>query len=234
MKLTIKKENYEIKDLNDWQEYAGPVDPIKQWVDKRSAKEFARYMLSNKGKIPFEVEKELKDITKSKEFILYPEFLTGFAKYNMGSRGPRHHDGLLIGKDIVVGIEAKADEALDNKYLSEYDATKNRYKNISKHIFGDLPNKHKDIRYQLVSATMGTLIEAYERGVKNAVLLIISFISNEKTKKENIDRNIKDMESFKKALKHVSGDRYSTPFSNKHKINYYFKCIEINLDKVKY
>lgn len=33
------------------------------------------------------------------------EYLTGFFKYGMGSREPSHHSGLLIGNDIISGIE---------------------------------------------------------------------------------------------------------------------------------
>ena len=218
-KLVIKKENYEICDLQDWEDYAGPVDK-KQWKDKRSAKEFARFILSGNGYIPIKLLCAICDYTKAYNYVLYPEFLTGFKKYGMGSRGPRHHDGLLVGSDIVVGIEAKADEALDKKYLSEYDSNKIRYKVISELIFGDEPENHTNIRYQLVSSAMGTLIEAAERKKDTAVLLIVSFISEEATTTEKLERNKKDIQAFKDALTKVAEDQYEVPFSKEHNIKF--------------
>lgn len=229
MKFKIIKDNFEIKDLIDYEDCAGPVDK-KQWKDKRSAKEFARYMLSDNGQLPKELEDILKEYYVGETAILYPEYLTGFGEYEMTNRGPRHHDGLLVGKRYVVGIEAKADEALDNKYLSEYDGTKLRYKNISMNLFNDGPNNHSDIRYQLCSGSMGTLIEAVEKQKEVAIFLVISFLSKDGVKKELVNRNRKDIESFKRALISLGNDQYETPFSKKHNIKFFFKTIEIDLD----
>ncbi len=231
--LKIKKENYEICNLQDWEDYAGPVDK-NQWRDKRSAKEFAKFILSGNGYIPIKLFETIRDYTKSNNYILYPEFLTGFKKYGMGGRGPRHHDGLLIGSDIVIGIEAKADEELDKHYLSEYDSKKNRYKVISKLIFGDKPENHPNIRYQLVSSAMGTLIEAVDRNKETAVLLIISFISKEATKPENVKRNKEDIKAFKNSLCKVAEDQYEVPFSKEHNIKFYIRTLDIDLDEEEY
>lgn len=230
MKLKIIKDNYEIVDLEDYRELAGPVEE-KQWKDGRSAKEFARYLLSNNGNLPKELASLIEQYYVCENIIVYPEYLTGFGKYDMDHRGPRHHDGLLVGEKVVVGIEAKADEPLDNKYLSEYDCEKKRYKNISMQLFGDSPDRHPDIRYQLCSATMATLIEAYERNKKNAIVLIISFLSEANTKRENIERNKKDIQAFKNSLVSLGDDCFETPFSKSKGISLYVKTIDIYLDK---
>lgn len=229
MKFKILKDNYEINNIDDYRELCGPVEKY-QWKDKRSAKEFAKYLLTNYDNLPKEIEQSLP-IKNEGEMILYPEYLTGFGKYGMDHRGPRHHDGLLIGDDIVVGIEAKADEPLDGKYLSEYDSNKKRYKNISFYLFGDEPSNHSKARYQLCSSTMATLIEAKERSKKVALMLVISFISKEGTKPEKVQRNIDDINSFKESLTHIEGDQYQTPFSKEHNIKLFIKTIEIDLDK---
>lgn len=230
MSLSIKKGDCYIRDLDEWIKFASPKGKGKQWVDKRSAKEFARYMLSNNKNLPIEVDGALKDLTDCSEFVLYPECLTSFYKYGMGQRGPRNHDGLLIGDDIVVGIEAKSDERFDAKYLSQYDSSKQRYSQISKHIFGDGPENHTNIRYQLVSASMGTMIEALERKCEKAVLLIISFISKEKTNPKNIRKSKEDLLHFINSLKKGEQGDFITPFSEKNKIKFFIKCIDINLD----
>lgn len=229
MKFKIIKDNYEIIDLKDYEQLAGPVDK-RQWQDKRSAKEFARYLLSNNGDLPKEIEDLIKDYYNNETMILYPEYLTGFGKYGLVHKGPRHHDGLLVGDKFLIGVEAKADEPLDNKYLAEYDESNQRYLGISKYLFGDEPHNHKNVRYQLCSATMATLIEALERNKPIAIVLIISFISKEKTKEKNLERNKKDIQAFKDSLISLGNDQYETPFSKEHNISLFIKTIDIDLD----
>ena len=97
-------------------------------------------------------------------------------------------------------------------------------------LFNDDPSNHSDIRYQLCSGSMATLIEAVEKQKEVAIFLVISFLSQDGVKKELVDRNRKDIETFKKALISLGNDQYEIPFSKKHNIKFFFKTIEINLD----
>ena len=77
-KLTIKKENT-INDITTWLKYAEPEGGMSQWVEGRSAMEFARYMTSSNGSLPLELDAYLKSIgIKCGNFVCYPEEVTSF------------------------------------------------------------------------------------------------------------------------------------------------------------
>ena len=107
-------------------------------------------------------------------------------------------------------------------------------------LFGGKPEEYGNIRYQLVTASVATLLEAAKRNVKDAVLLVIVFkkpgyyIENGVKKlyysEKNIRRNNEDVDTFLNEIKaSEQNGMYLIPteYGKKTGINLYFKKIEI-------
>jgi hypothetical protein len=130
----------------------------------------------------------------------------------------------MLTKDLVIGIEAKAGEKLDDKVTSHLrkalsDNQKKRYNNTYEAIFG---TKEIDpqIWYQLISASLGTFIEAVERKKNKAVLLIVSFKKDEITS-QNINY-------FCSALKRSQSDpKNKTIFTEYPEISFSVEHLEL-------
>lgn len=193
MKIEIEK-SLKIKDLGDWFKYAPPKGEEKQWVKGRSALEMAAFALS-KG-FPTEIKKVLKEcgFSPNHNFICEPEAETRFPSDRFGIGGPRNHDLLMVSDDLIIGIEAKVSESFDKK-ISErrHGASDNlnmRIDAFASMLYGDkVPKNFNDLRYQLFSATIGTIIEAQQRSksgkpIKNCLMLVVVF-SGKGVKAEN-------------------------------------------------
>ena len=210
-----KKEEHEIIDEKTWFDYAPPEGGEKQWVPLHSALEFAKYCTKNYNHVPHEINKILDDLKiDSVSFEAEPEATTSLAKDGFGKAGPRHHD-LLMWKDneIVVGIEAKATETLD-KYVTDVfaslkaknknnqltDNQEKRYPGLCERILGMKLEDCCNIRYQLLSATAGTLIEAKRHHTNKAAVIVILFESC-LTTEEHIKETEQDIKVFETAFK---------------------------------
>lgn len=216
-KLTIKKENT-INDITTWLKYAEPEGGMSQWVEGRSAMEFARYMTSSNGSLPLELDAYLKSIgIKCGNFVCYPEEVTSFTGYNLGSGSGRHHDGLLVCNEIVVGVEAKVSEPFDNSisYKMEH-AKKNHDKGenmrirlynslkILKPSFDDQTLESvPSLMYQLISGTVGTIIEARNRNVRKAAFIVIEFVGDVKQEKNYDDKVKENQKAFEDFIKFI-------------------------------
>lgn len=190
MKLKIEKTNV-ITDITTWFKYAEPEGGESQWVKGRSAMEFARYMTQKEGVLPKEMADYLSCIgVDSKEFTCYPEYVTSYDGYNLGTGSGRHHDGLLVSKDCIVGIEAKVSESFDRSLgekLASAKKNSDEGENMKRRIMGSLElitgKDYSDdelsvshLMYQLISATAGTAIEAEKNAVSKAVVMVVEFI----------------------------------------------------------
>jgi len=211
-----------IKNEMDWFNIAPPEKGAEHWKDGRSAKELAKYFTAEGGtRIPTAIKELLETYgVKDEQFICYPEHETKFDDFKGNGR---KHDLLMVHKDIIIGIEAKAGEELGRTIQNEIERANNaaqlrssgktnlpdRIKGLAKSIFDDdnLLQIH-NLRYQLLHATAGTLCEARERGVSRAVLLILNFKPYVKTNvrkvyfKENemaIENYIKMLDKLYKA-----------------------------------
>lgn len=235
----MQLKSNQITDLDSWFKVAPPMGAEKQWRPGRSAMELARYMTANFPNVPAEIENILSDFTASwAEFDWAGEYVTNFADYDLGRGEGRNHDAFMWNGDVVVGIEGKADEPLGSQLIGDaiVNASGNkmhRIRGMIKMLFGDAPENHKGIRYQLVTATAATLLEAKERNVKNAVLLVIVFkkkgFYNERRiadNKADIDRFLSDIN----AKKHGEYFEIPTAYGKENDINLYFQYVEINLD----
>ena len=75
--------------------------------------EFARYMTEYKGKMPEAIHRYLESIDFKDKYTCLPEETTSFKGKDLGTGEGRHHDGLLVSKNYLIGIEAKVSESFD-------------------------------------------------------------------------------------------------------------------------
>lgn len=257
MKLKIKKTNF-ISSIDSWYRFAPPERGDSQWVDGRSAKEFAKYMLSEAGKMPSEIEKYIKSLGwECHDCDCFPEHVTNFLlEYGTGSG--RHHDALFVSKDWVVGVESKVSESFDSriedwleKGKKNKDGGKNRKARIKESLrlitgqaYSDKDIESEailDLRYQLISATVGTILEAKNHNIRKAALLVVEFQGNvlkEKGYMKNINTNSKDYQSFLDFLQIGEKNDLERKIEVKIDIDYtlsiWFKKIPINVLGPKY
>lgn len=179
MKITISKI-VEISRIEQWYNVAPPKGESLQWKPGRSAQEMARFALSNQ--FPKFIDSVLTEYgIKETSFNCEPEAETPFEK-GMGTGGPRNHDLLMIGKNTVIGIEAKVSETFDKQIKDKRNGAsenmKRRLNTCLDFIYKDRPTNEDDLYYQLFSATIGTVIEAKRHGFKNAIALFIVFVGD--------------------------------------------------------
>ena len=170
-RLIVEKDGRTPHSNEEWFEIAPPAGKKKQWKSYHSASELADYFLHYEGSVPPEIDNLLNDLNiKSTSFECIPEAETYFPVNRFNRNGPRNHDLLMIGEDVVIGLEAKATEDLDKDIsvlLEKVSPTqKERYTNMCLDILGRDISQCGDIKYQLLSATLGTLLEAQKRNIK--------------------------------------------------------------------
>jgi hypothetical protein len=207
-----------------------------QWADGRSAMELARYMTAHLPRVPYEMECALSTLVpQDAEFDWDAEYVTALPGAGQG----RNHDAVLRNQQIFVGIEGKADESFGNGFVhSEYihgsENKKRRITVLSDMIWGDSPELHGDIRYQLLTAAAAILLEANrpDRKVSQALFLVIVFKKPGKVSPERLEANRADLMSFLKSTNAVlQGNLYRIPtkYGAENGIDLYLKKIEIDL-----
>lgn len=200
-----------IQSVPDWEELAPPLNGI--WKDGHSAKELAKAWFPGEQ---LEVPRELVELLASSGSLRGAWLDEGHAEvqtqFDDNPRGPRSHDLLLRGRTergtFVLGMEAKAserfDETLECHIRTREKATANsgirrRIDLLCKALFGagytDEYLGH--LRYQLLAATAGTLVETEGRDV--AVLVVMQFESDA-CSDEDLKRNSSDWLHFLEAL----------------------------------
>ena len=228
-----------ITDIASWFKFSPPMGGEKQWKDGRSAKELARYMTGTFPMVPKEIEDTLcYFVEKNAEFDWAAEYVTEFQPFGLGRGEGRNHDAFMYNSDIVVGIEGKADESLGSQLIGDAlenasDNKKQRINGMIQMRYGDSPEPHTNIRYQLVTASVATLLEATKKNVKKAVLMVIVFKKHGCYSEEKIAANNADVEKFLEDISaKENGEYYTVPtvYGKENNIELYFKHIEINLD----
>lgn len=201
MKLEISKTNV-IKTVDQWLQFAPPMGKEKHWKDDRSAKSLAQFMTdTNQVK---KLEKELKTLGYDTRGVISctPEANTVLP----GTGNGRNHDLLMIGKDFVIGIEAKVSESFGKTISKELEGASDnkqyRIDTLAKELFGCEVNvDYKDLKYQLLTGVMGTLLEAIKNAKTKALFLILVFTDGITPKDEHaVKANDKDYEDFCKYL----------------------------------
>ena len=227
-----------ITDLDTWFKYAPPMGGEVQWEDGRSAKELAKYITGALPNVPSEVEAILsKFVAPNEELSFDAEYVTPFAAHSLGRGNGRNHDAIIYNDEIFVGVEGKADESFGNDRVGEAyekgsDNKKQRIEGMVDIVFGDGVDNHPNTRYQLLTASAATLLEAKERGVKNAMFLILVFKKEGKYSQKRIDMNNADVENFLKETKAECRDgiwQIPTAFGKNNGVTLFFKKIEIEV-----
>lgn len=218
--VSIAKNGSPILSLEDWARLAGPKSK-NQWVDDRSAKEFARAWLGlNGSELPSEVQKTLAShsaFSGVHEWVAEPEAKLCFDSF---PGEPRNTDLAVYAKDafgqFLVAVEGKADEPFSETVPDALASALERYLRNSRSngvtriqqlaealLCPRLSNEPslKDIRYQLLTATAGALLKAAEKGLDRAVLLVHEFVTD-KTSDEKHDENARDLNHFVARLSH--------------------------------
>lgn len=190
--------NRQINTIDEWLRECPPKQKYKHWKDGRSAKELAGFLTRELPNVPYELLKILGKYSTIDDIVVAPEYVTDFKSKGFGSGEGRNHDSLIILNDSIIGIEAKADEGLDKYYSSiNIDDTINhqlRYRGLYNALFdASIDGK---VRYQLVSASVGTIIEAIDRNKPNAVLLLITFLKDGCFNERKVKNNSKDINYF--------------------------------------
>lgn len=229
----IKERNYKmilhsvqgIDDMDSWFEKAPPLGGEEHWKPGRSAYELAAYMTKSLDTAPAEIEQALRDagVNTSQCFDWGGEIVTDFAGQGLGIGSGRHHHAALWNDDVFVGIVAKADEELDDtadKWLSSVSGNQSQFANRKKRLDGLCQmiygkdydgGKYGEIRYQLLTALGGVLLEAgrcsksWEEKRKTAVLLIMTFLKKDSdgrpyTSGDKVKRNKEDILRFQNSL----------------------------------
>jgi hypothetical protein len=177
--------------INDWTAWTPPKQ-LHHWKAGRSAMELARcWFKSGTPQCPPELEALLatNTYTTNLEFDEgYPEFVTALPERGEG----RNHDLMLKAHTPtasgVVGIEAKVDEPFGKKigeYWQEAKASTKptrvpeRIQALLEIVFGAQAQPDVqpwcDLRYQLLTAVAGTLLQAANEQVPLAIFVVHEF-----------------------------------------------------------
>jgi hypothetical protein len=212
--MRLEKNGALINSLTDWERLAPPKHK-SQWVEGRSAYELARAWCGTRGPaVPDGIRKILDSLELTRGLIIeqaYPEHRITFDSHG---GEPRNADLAFVGhvgdSTIAVTIEAKADEAF-GKTVAETVATAleraiqnplsqgvRRVEHLVRALFtsrGDGRPKVSDLRYQMLTATAGTIAFALAEEAATAVLLVHEFVTN-KTDDHLHARNLEDFRAF--------------------------------------
>jgi hypothetical protein len=193
-------DQVEIVDLNSWLVHAPPEGLGGQWKDGYSAKEQANsWLRPGAPAVPQELWSAIAKLAPREVDEVYgrPEHRTKLDRY----RRARQHDMFACARNngttvLVVGIEAKACENFDGTVASraKFDAPSKkraRANLLAQALFGrkvvdeetgDILDQRLGLHgYQLWTAAVGTIIEAQQRGVDDAALVVQQFAPRDLT-----------------------------------------------------
>lgn len=200
MKIIGEKE---IKTLDDYQIYGAPECGDNQWKDDYSAKEFARIVLSDSFCSDMQ-----SMIGGLKIEIAYPEKKVNFDKFGRA----RQHDLACVatvnGEPAVLCFEAKANEPFSDKVIEKLDEAKKKLKNnentniparikgLCKRLWNsDITGEIKNLYYQLLHATAGTLSFAEKVNAPTAYFVIYQIETNV-TDEEKCNEHFEAVQDF--------------------------------------
>ncbi|HEY0736115.1 MAG TPA: hypothetical protein VGD69_14465 [Herpetosiphonaceae bacterium] len=196
--IYARKHKQVIQSVEDWRRWGGPQSD-HQWQDAYSAKECAKAWF-RKG--PASVPIELVDLFRSHSLTsgltirsVLPEVETKLDAFR--GKG-RVHDLVLLADgpagSTLVAIEAKARESfgptIDRAHAQSLQRpgsnAAQRIEQLTQAIFGrPLDNTLRSLRYQLVHAVAGTVIQARQERARLAVFVIHEFVSDTKLATSN-------------------------------------------------
>jgi hypothetical protein len=211
----IKKGEHIIGSVSDWGKYA-PPKKSEHWKEGRSAMELAKAWFPDNGPcVPDEFASLLLSRSDLADLQLgegIPERVTTLPERGQG----RNHDLWLLGelkgdRKVTICVEAKADESFGNYTVAGYrrkaeqgvmpDGRTGVPKRISTLIESTgIGEEHwEDIRYQLLTALCGTILQAKEDGSSIAVF-VVHELRTHKTAEKYLRKNKEHYAAFLSAL----------------------------------
>lgn len=186
MKTRIQK-TITIKTVEDWSCAAPPQGGKRQWKDKYSAKELAKFVIENQSMFQDLIQDVINEtgIKRCNTFECEPEASTSLP---FSHRGPRKHDLLLRNKKLIIGIEAKAEEPFSDDKNGSKDKEQ-RLKWMQEMLFPNSQVNIKDIPYQLLTGISGTLLETKRNDVNDCIFLVLVFKQEKEKQKNKEDLN---------------------------------------------
>lgn len=214
----------EIRSVDDWFAQAPPKQGIKQWVDGRSAKELAKvwFPVAGDPQMPSELRLLLESREDTRGIVFdegEPERVTVFD--DCGGEG-RNADLVLWGQTphgkVLASIEAKADETFGDiagEYVQQSLACNpcsrvpERFALLCRGVLGFGPEEEdaRALRYQLLTAVAGALVDAQQCGAEVALFIVHEFIGMTEDKKLNA--NAADLNRFVRLLSRGSTESIS-------------------------
>lgn len=204
-------KNGEIHSVEDWFAEAPPKRGIRQWADGRSAKELARAWFPAPGEahMPEELQTLLDSRPETRQARLAegePERVTVFDR--CGGEG-RNADlvfwGSAPGGRLVACVEAKADEPfgeVSGEYVDQAagrnprSRVPERFELLCRGVLGLGPecDDARGVRYQLLTAVAGTLVEAEQHSADVALFIVHEFLG--RTDPAKVAANAADLDRF--------------------------------------
>lgn len=216
-----------IHSLRDWENYAMPPDrKRKHWKKGRSACELGRIWTANGEPA---VPSELIELLNSHDATRGTVIRSGITEHETrlppsGSHGPRCHDLALLAAQgqsaVTICIEAKADEPFGATVADELRKADKRPRTkfrerldwLTRSLLGlsafkgedrnSVSDEIRNLPYQLLTATAGTLLEAELRHSTKAILVIHEFRTPDDQKME---RNASELNRFVRLLLQQNG-----------------------------
>lgn len=206
--VKISKNGKNISGVDNWLQFAPPKRGEKQWKDRRSAKELARYWTERE----FEAASEPVDRLLREPFgDLTLEEAWPECEIRIDSFPGEHRNCDLVIRatssvvgEIRIHIEAKADESFGDLIGVYYDqklkeARSNlpaRMRNLVRDVFkSELTEEIRSLRYQLLHSIYAVCIDAERANAKAAILLVHEFNSAE-AKQSKLEKNATDWRRF--------------------------------------
>ncbi len=207
----IAKGGQQLSTLEEWHSYAPPKGRT-HWKDGRSAKENARLWLEAAPDFPSGVAEVLGacgSVGNIRSWSAEPEARVKFDEF---PGEPANLDVLVKAEDekgpVVIGVEAKADEAFGSTVERTLSQAQKRLRQNSRskgverigqlaHLFAlDLDRREiLDLRYQLLTLTAATIAEADRQSAQRAIVIVQEFVSSFTTA-ERRAVNARDLEAF--------------------------------------
>ena len=211
--MEIKKASG--KQILDWRDWTRPKRTF-QWAPGRSAMELARaWFTSPAPTVPHEFSALLESHPLTRNMTItegMPEFVTGLPERGEG----RNHDLLLRGRTdqpVTLCVEAKADEPfgelVSEVWTANTDASgqptgrsrrAQRLQALIALLFGSEADPARspwsEMRYQLLTAAAGTVIQAARDGASVGVMVVHEFLTSHVDRAEKVARNAADYALF--------------------------------------
>jgi hypothetical protein len=200
-----------VYSVKDWFAACPPKGGEKQWKDGYCAKESAKAWLRHGAvTLPQEVATLLashRDLIDFRLGTVTPEVCTRLDDYRQGRNADVVATGTAMGKRTLIAIEAKAaedfGEPIEARLRSALSGTNvhDRINSLASAVFGrgvlTVDPVLGELRYQLLHAIAGTVIEATDRRAEQAVFIVHYFPNPRRV----MDETFKDFRTFVRMLK---------------------------------